>query len=488
MVVVDNDDAGRRWGNEVAASLTSVGCAASVLELPGLADRGDVSEWLDAGHTVDELKALANAAQLWTPPVEPVVTVPDRASSSSPAWPEPIDPAAYRGLAGDVVRAIDPHTEADPAALLMSFLAAFGNAVGPAAHAVVGSTHHYGRLNVVLVGETARARKGDSWAADRLLMVSADPQWGAACIQGGLSSGEGLISAVRDPISQTDRKTGETTIVDAGVADKRLLVIEAEFARTLRVMRRDGSTLSSIIRDAWDTGTLRVMTKTQLRATGSHISVIGHITVDEIRRELDETSLANGFANRFLWGAVRRSKVLAEPEPFAGAKVDELAGRISRAIAFGRGTGVVERDQEAREAWRVVYPDLTADRPGMLGAILNRSEAHAVRLSLIYAILDRSATVRHVHLESALAVLDYVDASVRFIFANRLGDPVADAILRAVTETGEKSRNELRDLFSRHVSAERIGAALATLAAAGLLIRESRPTEGRPAETWKLPE
>jgi hypothetical protein len=135
-----------------------------------------------------------------------------------------------------------------------------------------------------------------------------------------------------------------------------------------------------------------------------------------------------------------------------------------------------------------MYPDLTADRPGMLGAILNRSEAHAVRLSLLYALLDRSATVRKAHLEAALALLDYVDASVRFIFANRLGDPIADAILRAIDETGEKSRNEIRDLFSRHVSAERIGAALTSLSDAGLLIRESRPTEGRPVETWRRPE
>jgi hypothetical protein len=400
--------------------------------------------------------------------------------SAQSEWPDPIAPAAYRGLAGDVVRAIDPHTEADPGAVLVGFLAAFGNAIGPGPHAVVGSTHHCGRLFVALVGETARARKGDSWAAVRRLMVFADRQWGDACIQGGLSSGEGLISAVRDPIEQTDRKTGEATIADVGVADKRLLVVEPELARTLRVMRRDGSTLSSILRDAWDTGTLRVMTKTQLRATGAHVSVIGHITVDELRRELDETSLANGFANRFLWLAVRRSKVLAEPEPFAGDKVDELAARISRAIAFARSLDVVERGEEAREVWRAVYPDLTADRPGMLGAILNRSEAHAVRLSLLYALLDRSATVERVHLEAALAVLDYVDASVRFIFANRLGDPIADSILAAVQRRGRITRTDVRDLFGRHESSSRLDAAIVALAAADSITVREESSGGRP--------
>jgi hypothetical protein len=403
-----------------------------------------------------------------------------RSLSSQPEWPESLELAALHGLAGDVVRAIDPHTEADPAAVLLSFIAAFGNVIGPRAHCVVGSTVHSPRVYVAVCGETARARKGDSFAAVRRPMAAADHEWAGGCIQGGLSSGEGLISAVRDPVSQPDRKTGAETVIDAGVADKRLLVIEPELARTLRVMRRDGSTLSSILRDAWDTGTLRVMTKTQLRATGAHVSVIGHITVDELRRELDETSLANGFANRFLWIAVRRSKVLAEPQPFAGEKVEELAARISRSIAFARSTDVVERDDEAREVWRTVYPELTADRPGMLGAILNRCEAHAVRLSLIYALLDRSSVIRRVHLEAALAVLDYVEASVRFIFANRLGDPIADTILATVQRRGRMTRTDIRDLFGRHESSSRLDAAIAALAAADSITVREESSGGRP--------
>jgi hypothetical protein len=403
-----------------------------------------------------------------------------RSLLSQPEWPESLNPAALYGLAGDVVRAIDPHTESDPAAVLASFLTAFGNVIGSDAHVVVGSTQHTARIFTALVGETARARKGDSWAAVRRLMVAAAPEWAAGAIQGGLSSGEGLISAVRDPVVQPDRKTGATTVIDAGVADKRLLVIEPELARTLRVMRRDGSTLSSILRDAWDSGSLRVMTKSQLRATGAHVSTVGHITVEELRRELDETSFGNGFANRFIWLAVKRSKALAEPAPFAGPEVDALIERISSAIAFARNALVVERDEEAREVWRTVYPELTADRPGMLGAILNRCEAHAVRLSLIYALLDRSPVIRRVHLEAALAVLDYVEASARFIFANRLGDPIADTILATVQRRGRMTRTDVRDLFGRHESSSRTDTAIATLAAGGCISVREESSGGRP--------
>jgi hypothetical protein len=403
---------------------------------------------------------------------------------SAEDWPA-LDAAALHGLAGEVVDAIDPHTEADPVAVLVSFLAAFGNAVGPEPHVVVGATCHPARIFAALVGETSRARKGDSWSAVRRLMAQAAPEWEETRVQGGLSSGEGLIAAVRDPLEDTDHKTGERRVIDAGVEDRRLLVVEPELARTLRVMRRDGSTLSAILRDAWDTGSLRVMTKTQLRATGAHVSVLGHVTEEELRRELDDTSLANGFANRFLWPLVRRSKRLPEPEPLDGPTVDRLAARIGEAVRFAGRLSAVPRDEEARKVWAEVYPDLTADRPGMVGAVLSRSEAHAVRLALVYALLDQSPVVRRDHLQAALAILDYADASARHIFGGRLGDPVADTIRRALETRREMTRNEVRDLLGGSARASRIDAAQAELVSSGLLVVEKRETGGRPVEVWR---
>src|SRR3712207_8613758 len=51
-----------------------------------------------------------------------------------------------------------------------------------------------------------------------------------------------------------------------------------------------GNTLSPVVRDAWDTGTLRNMTKNSpATATGAHVSIISHITIDELQRELSDT-------------------------------------------------------------------------------------------------------------------------------------------------------------------------------------------------------
>jgi hypothetical protein len=228
-------------------------------------------------------------------------------------WPV-LDEDAYHGLPGHIVRAIKPHTEADPVAVLVSLLSAFGNACGRGPYFRVGADRHHPKINAALVGETSKGRKGMSWGHARQLMNAADPRWTEERVANGLSSGEGLVYAVRDRVTGRD-KNGEEVVLDSGVEDKRLLAVEGEFARVLKVMTREGNTLSAIARQAWDGGTLQVLTRNSpMKATDAHVSIIGHITKSELGRHLTETETANGFANRFVWLLVKRSKIL----PFGG--------------------------------------------------------------------------------------------------------------------------------------------------------------------------
>src|SRR5262249_45073504 len=206
-------------------------------------------------------------------------------------------------------------------------LAAFGNAAGRNAYFTAESDRHGANINAVLVGETAKGRKGTSWGRCRSVIAGADPTWESR-IASGLSSGEGLIWNVRDkieelqPVKEKGRVVGhEMVVTDEGVSDKRFLAYEGEFASVMKVCGREGNTLSPVIRHAWDTGELRSLTKNSpAKATGAHISIIGHVTRDELLRMLDNTEAANGFGNRFLWICVKRSKLLPEggsPDPAA---------------------------------------------------------------------------------------------------------------------------------------------------------------------------
>src|SRR5262245_55804125 len=97
----------------------------------------------------------------------------------SDPWPEPLDEAAFYGLAGEIVRTIEPRTEADPVALLLQVLAAFGSASGRNAHFRAEADRHYGNLFVNLVGVTSKGRKGSSWGQIARVMALVEPAWHA---------------------------------------------------------------------------------------------------------------------------------------------------------------------------------------------------------------------------------------------------------------------------------------------------------------------
>lgn len=400
-------------------------------------------------------------------------------------WPA-LATEALHGLAGDVVRAADPHTEADAVAVLVSFLVAVGNAIGRGAHFRVGPDRHYLKLFAGLVGETSKGRKGTSWGPMRDLMKTADEGWAGSRVLGGLSSGEGLIYAVRDRMMGLD-KDGEEQVVDEGVEDKRLLVIESELANVLKVMSRDGNTLSPAVRQAWDDERLQTLTKNSpTKATDSHISIIGHITKEELLRHMTETETANGFANRFLWLMVKRSKLLPRGGEWWKADTAALVSRINQVLEFGGEDTEIRWGDGAGKRWDEIYGPLSEGKPGLFGAVVGRAEAQTMRLAALYAVLDLSRTIRDEHLYAALALWGYAEASTRYIFGDATGDLVADQITDALREAGADgmTRTEVSNLFGRHKNTDRINRAFSTLLTAGRARREKKETAGRPSERW----
>ena len=413
-------------------------------------------------------------------------------------WPDRLGDAAHHGLIGDIVTTIEPQTESDPVALLVQLLVAFGNVIGRHSHFLAEADRHCGNLYACLVGKTSKGRKGSSWGQCSSIFGHIDPDWKEDRILGGLSSGEGLIWAVRDPITKKQpvyKGKGknkkivdyEDVIVDSGVRDKRLLVLESEFSSVLKVAGRERNTVSAIIRQGWDSGSLQTLTKNSpARATDAHISTIGHITRDELRRLISETDLANGLANRFLWLCVQRSKILPEGGSLHPDELQPLIQRLQQAIKFSSTAGEIRRDDAAREVWHDVYPRLSEGKPGLLGAATSRSEAQTMRLAMLYALLDRSPVIREEHLLAGLAVWEYAEQSARYIFGSALGDPVADAILRELrrVQPDGMTRNDLRDHFNRNKPADEISRALGVLDEYQLARREMQGTGGRPAEVW----
>ena len=481
-VWTQNDAAGEKWQNAICANTK-----ATVKQAKIPASHKDLNDWIRAGATADDLLAA---------------TISARNSLNSHLlsfelqedYPSPLDAAAFHGLAGEIVRRIEPHTEADPAALLFQFLAAFGNIIGRTAYTVADGAWHYLNLFGVLVGESSKGRKGTSWHQIVYVLQHVDEEW-RNNIANGLSSGEGLIWAVRDPITETKsikekgRHTGEyeTVMTDHGIADKRLFVVESEFANVLKVMAREGNTLSPVIRAAWESGRLRTMVKNSPAcATDAHISIIGHITRAELRRLLTQTESANGFGNRFNWLAVKRSKCLPEGGKIEQVNFNDLVVRLHSAIEFARETGQLRRSEEARELWRADYPMLSEGKPGMLGAVTGRAEAQVMRLSALYALLDCSRLIHPEHHHPAMALWSYSEQSAQWIFGTKTGDRNADKVLTALRHAPNgMTKTEISgEVFNRHAPSIEIDEALRLLHGLKMVNYKIQSTAGASTQRW----
>jgi hypothetical protein len=408
-------------------------------------------------------------------------------------WPKPLAEIAYHGMAGDIVKAIEPETEADPAAVLLQLLTMFGNAINRSPHFRVGADVHHLNLFVAVVADTSKGRKGMSRGRAQQIFDAVDPDWVRDCVTSGLSSGEGLIWSIRDPLTKKVARREKGRIVayddvveDHGIEDKRLLVIESEFASTLKVMQRDGNTLSPLLRLAWDGQDLRTLTKnSSARATSPHISVVAHITAEELRRHLELTEYANGFGNRFLWVLAKRSKEL----PHGGQPVDFRSSSrdLAHAIDLARRKGELHRDDAADRLWETVYGRLSAGRPGLLGAVTARAEAQVMRLACLYSLLDAEPHITETHVTAGLELWRYCFQSAAYLFGDRLGDIVADTILNRLKQVwpANLTRTEISLLFHRNQSATAIDRALAQLKDLHLAdVEKDASSSGRPVERW----
>ncbi len=418
-------------------------------------------------------------------------TSPDTALTASTAyparedasWPKPLRGSAHHGTAGQLVSIVAPHTEADPAAILIQFLVAFGNLIGRSVYFLAEAHRHHPNLFAALVGETSKARKGSSKRHVMDVLHRVEASWAVSRQQSGLVSGEGLIWHVRDPSKD-----------DNGVDDKRLFLVEEEFSSVLRIMRRPENTLSPVLRQAWDSGDLQTLAKNSpAKATGAHVSLVGHSTVEDVNKHLDRTEIANGFANRFLWILVKRAQVLPDGGQLDPEELDHVVQKLKAVAEFWKKVtrkteddGLqLERNPEARQLWHDVYESLSSGKPGVLGAVISRSEAQVMRIALIYAVLDQSRVIRKEHLEAGLAVWHYCEESARFVFGESLGNRIAERILAQLRcRPNGMTRNDIREFLQRNVSAAETTVALALLQKLGLARMRKEPTPGRPAERW----
>lgn len=342
--------------------------------------------------------------------------------------PPRLDESMLYGLAGDVAKAASETTEANPVAVSAGFLTYISAMVGRDVYLPVGNVFHHARLFTLHVGRSGRGRKGDAlsivhrirWAMPEhftpheKMLSEAKPSAGplGQAHTGGLSSREGLAWLIRDKTAGKNKK-GKEIVTDDGIPDKRLWVAESEFANVLQQSKRDGNTLSSALRDAWDGQDLKPATKNNRTwASDPHIAISGAITPSELLAMVERRELTSGFCGRFLVFYAERVRLEPSPSPTPENVLNDLAERTLDVIRFAKGdypnthnTRRARLAPSTEETYRELYMGELSQPIGndLLDALLERRAAYLLRLALLFAITDQSLMIERHHIEAALA-------------------------------------------------------------------------------------
>lgn len=414
------------------------------------------------------------------------------------------DPACLYGMVGEVARAGAENTEANPHAIALNMMVYLSAAIGRGAYSYVGNTRHHARLFGLHVGRSGRGRKGD--ALSLLYRIDTAVRAKGAFIApqvhtGGLSTREGMALMIHDGWT-----AGKTEVEP--IHDKRLLVIEPEFANVLHQGKRDGNTLSSALRDAWDGGSIKPATKGQPRvwASNPHINLSAGITPGELLGLMAARDLTNGFANRFLTIWAERTRLIAFPTATSQDDVDALAERVIEVIRFGGGHRFAERDVRqitmtvaAETLFTQLYRSELNDQSAgeRITALLERRAPVLRRLAMLFALCDLEWQVDLRHIEAAMAWIRYWTESVKFIFSDAVAEmdtavthDAAQKILSFLEKHPPATRSQVtRDCFGGHTSKTVIDAALDELLASSppLIVLETIPRQkGTPGAATKM--
>ena len=301
---------------------------------------------------------------------------------------------------------------------------------------------------------------------------------------GPMSSGEGLAWAVRDP-ADTDDEDGNP--IDKGVADKRLMILEEEFAAVLQAARREGNTVSAAIRRFWDSGNFSPLTKNnRVTVTDAHVCFVAHITYEELVKRLENSEYASALASRILWVCVRRPKIVAIPDSIPLASTLRYADELAKSIQFSSEINELTLTSEALSLWGEMAITLAKANTPMS----ERSRVQVLRIACILALLDCLDEVQPQHLRAASHIWNYCLGSVAYIFEGEQNED-ANKILAALRKHGGLTTTQIRiNVFQQNIKSATMNTLLKSLESQGRIKRTVRQRSdgrsGKPATIFEL--
>lgn len=400
---------GRQTAGWPVASASSIARAPSVAAPSPFTARTLTDDHLDCQGDGDDDAGLADA---WVQRTKPE-----------------LHPDALVGPIGEAVAICAPESEAAPISILLPAVTIFGAMLGRRVTQDIGGTRHFHNLFSALIGETGEGRKGSGNGIAHRFMGMVDAEFMAVNVASGLSSGEGLIGRVADP-KPVDGQPPPAR-------DTRLHIAEEEGGTVFTRMKREGNSLSGVLRQAWDCRPLSTLTRKDdggMVARDPIISLVLQTTPDELRRGLGEIELVNGFLNRFIIAYTERVRMLPFGRPIDAGRLRGPVEQLQTVLRVIPPNALLELEwkSDAMEMYATdIYPHLKP-LPGRLADVSARGAPIIRRIAGIYCVARGDMELSVSDLNAAVAIWNYSLASLRYVYGGATLSPFAQRLLDAI--------------------------------------------------------
>lgn len=318
---------------------------------------------------------------------------------------------AWRGLFKDYRDMVASTTEASDNFHYAAFLQVFGCTIGRRLH-VYHAGRQYPNFYVCLVGRSGLTRKDTTWSRAETVLndlhaYSEDGPSPSFKAVRGLRSYEGLL----------DELAGERKV--------RLIMLGELLSLFAKASQQSLSNIIPGLTEFYDMKDVinpPVHQKDVKPAREPFLSIMAGTTQDWLQKALTERDVYGGFANRWLYFYGLPKEPMPNPPKVDQALRNNLINELNQIRDWTDKVpnGEIMISSEANILFDNYYRDYYrhCQQPGLIPTLIVRIQDFIWKIAVLYAADTMTETISADHLEAAIAVGNYLEASVAEVFAS----------------------------------------------------------------------
>lgn len=362
----------------------------------------------------------------------------------------PVPDIARQGIIDEYIRVMSPTTEAPDGFHLGVALTVIGAMIGRSVYASFGKRLH-ANLFTLLVGDSGQSRKDTAISCGITLlrttlttetsMVTSGAKASKVTVGSGvkvatdISSGEGLISTLKDT--------------------PNVLMYLSEFARLMGNANRQGTkTIAPVLMEAFDTpDSLSNLSKlSPVDAKEPYLSILAATQPRVLDGLLSEGDIHSGFINRWLIIPGKSTNPNYWPPDIDREWLHVLFQNITALIGTAVDPRGMSGSDDAKAFWKIWYEKhWYQERSDEESSMAVRHPVMAIKVALIYAVLNGDQVIDQWHLEVGIAIVEWMAAQVAPLLPSWGASPLArleQRVLAVITERGPMKRKTITTLCS----------------------------------------